>query len=55
MSATMETSSPAEEVVLDRELSDWGAEDDALLGEALENLARRLLDESTGAELESVG
>ncbi|MFZ2013145.1 MAG: MDR family MFS transporter [Nocardioides sp.] len=40
---------------LARELSDWGAEDDVLLGEALENLARRMLDESTGVELESVG
>ncbi len=39
---------------LARELSDWGAEDDALLAEALDNLARRLLDESTGRELESV-
>ncbi len=39
---------------LARELSDWGAEDDVLLGAALDNLARRLLDESTGAELEAV-
>jgi EmrB/QacA subfamily drug resistance transporter len=41
---------------LARELSDWGAEDDALLSEALDNVARRLLDESAraDAELEAV-
>ena len=33
---------------LARELSDWGAEDDALLAEALDNISRRLLDETTG-------
>jgi hypothetical protein len=37
---------------LTRELSDWGADDDALLAEALDNLAQRLLDESP--ELEPV-
>jgi len=35
---------------LAHELSDWGADDDVLLGEALTNVARRLLDED--AELE---
>jgi hypothetical protein len=42
----------ARRVWLARELSDWGADDDALLGEALDNTARKLLDEST--ELEPV-
>jgi hypothetical protein len=37
---------------LARELSDWGAEDDALLGEALDNLARRMLEQDP--ELEPV-
>jgi hypothetical protein len=32
---------------LARELADWGAEDDALLSEALDNLARRTLEEHT--------
>jgi len=40
---------------LAHELGDWGAEDDALLAEALDNLARRLVDEGTGTELEAVG
>ncbi|MBO0846497.1 MAG: DHA2 family efflux MFS transporter permease subunit [Nocardioides sp.] len=40
---------------LARELSDWGAEDDALLAEALDNVSRRLLDESTPEELEPIG
>jgi hypothetical protein len=35
---------------LARELGDWGAEDDALLAEALDNISRRLLDESTELE-----
>jgi EmrB/QacA subfamily drug resistance transporter len=35
---------------LARELSDWGAEDDALLDEALDNISRRLLDESPALE-----
>jgi EmrB/QacA subfamily drug resistance transporter len=39
---------------LARELSDWGAEDDVLLSEALDNIAKRLLDEGTGEELEPV-
>jgi MFS family permease len=42
----------ARRVWLARELSDWGADDDALLAEALDNLAHRLLDESP--ELERV-
>ena len=42
----------ARRVWLARELSDWGADDDALLAEALDNVARKLLDEST--ELEPV-
>jgi hypothetical protein len=40
----------ARRVWLARELSDWGAEDDALLAEALDNIARRLLDESPALE-----
>jgi EmrB/QacA subfamily drug resistance transporter len=35
---------------LGRELSDWGAEDDALLNHALDNLARRMLDENPALE-----
>jgi len=35
---------------LARELADWGAEDDALLGEALDNISRRLLDETPELE-----
>ena len=37
---------------LARELIDWGADDDALLSQALDNLARRLVSES--ADLEPV-
>ncbi len=36
---------------LARELGDWGAEDDALLSEALDNLARRMLDEGADVEV----
>jgi EmrB/QacA subfamily drug resistance transporter len=35
---------------LARELGDWGAEDDTLLNEALDNLSRRLLDEDADLE-----
>ncbi|MDX6300920.1 MAG: hypothetical protein QOF53_2134 [Nocardioidaceae bacterium] len=35
---------------LARELTDWGADDDALLSQALDNLARRLVAESTDLE-----
>jgi len=37
-------------VWLSRELGDWGAQDDALLGAALDNMAHRLLDESPALE-----